>query len=69
MDITSGYPVQDVDIYWRISSFDLGISISIYLDILRDIHMQHLDIYMWITCSRCGFLLMGMDIHIAIMTT
>ena len=52
---TCGYPVQDVDIYWRISSFDLGISISIYLDILRDIHMQHLDIYMWISCSRCGY--------------
>ena len=57
------------DLYWRISIFDLGISISTYLDISRDIHMQYLDIYMWITCSRCGYLSMGMDsIHIAIMT-
>ena len=28
--------------------------------------MHYLDIYMWITCSRCGYLLMGMDIHNAI---
>ena len=35
---------------------------------IRDIHMHYLDMYMWITCSRCGYLLMGMDIHIAIMT-
>ena len=41
---TCGYPVQDVDIYLRISRLDLGISISIYIDILRDIHMKHLDI-------------------------
>ena len=38
-----------MDIYWRISIFDLGISISIYLDIIRDIHMYYLDICMWIT--------------------
>ena len=30
---TCGYPHQDVDIY---------------MDILRDIHVQHLDIYIWI---------------------
>ena len=30
--------------------------------------MHYLDIYMWISCSRCGYLLMGMDIHNAILT-
>ena len=30
--------------------------------------MHFLDIYMWISCSRCGHLLMGMDIHNAITT-
>ena len=45
-----------------------ALFISIYIDILRDIHMHYLDIYMWISCSRCGYLSMGMDIHYAIMT-
>ena len=26
------------------------------MDIHRDIHVQHLDIYMWISPSRCGYL-------------
>ena len=30
--------------------------------------MNDVDIYMWISCSRCGYLSMGMDIHKTIMT-
>ena len=41
----------------------ISLSLYIYIDILRDIDMQHLDIYMWISCSRCGYLIMGMDIR------
>ena len=42
--------------------------IYLYIDILRDIHMNYFDIYMWISCSRCGYLSMCMDIQNAIMT-
>ena len=45
-DSTRGYPVQVVDIYLKISRFDWGMSISLYLDVLRDFHMHDLDIYM-----------------------
>ena len=45
LDIYNGYPVPDVDIYSRISRFDLRISIYTYIDILRDIYVHFLDIY------------------------
>ena len=52
-----------MDVHLRISRFDLGISISIYLNILRDIHMHDLDVYIWIILDNSGHPVQDMDIY------
>ena len=41
---------------WISTYIYMDIYIYVYIDVLRDIHVKHLDIYMWISRSRCGYL-------------